>query len=740
MDIDLIDENILFVSMIIIADIYLGLWVYLANRKSEVNRQFAGLTLLLLFWAVFCYAKSILPVDISLILVKSAYAIVALFFTLFYFFLNNFPVKGQTNRFLDGVIMFTGAVLVVFPFAGPMVDNIISVRGKNIPELGEGRFFYLGLISLLILFISARFYRKYLGFSKEEKLKAEYFFTGFIVFIVINFVFNIIIPLWQGNAQYSCLGNHSAILFLILTAYAIVKHDLLGIKPLFTQILVGVISFILLADVLFLSNDIWMQLLKIGTLMIFLYFGRELIKSVRKEKEAREKMQKANLSFEERNRDFHILLEASSRVGQDLDSKKISQDVVDSVPKSLRHLGYNIGMIVLYSAKKDCIYAYAVTDSQLTRKVAKTTKMDARKFREYMSSGNDLIAKTIRNKKVYVSDKMEDFFGSFMDREKNKEVQKLMKAKSFISLPLFSSGRAIGAIILASQKKPEHITEKNKNIVWAFASHIGSAIENAQLYEKTNRQMGELGALNRSLRKANIQLKELLEMKNEFLHITSHQLRTPLTSIRGMISMWIDGDFEKLPKKQKEEMLRRIYISTERLNNITNDMLDALELEGGVMKMEFKKVSVVEIMKDTIATLQSDYDKKGLYLRMGEVGDDIPDIDAEPNYIAQIFMNIIDNSCKYTQTGGTRIDVKREGKNVVVYIKDTGIGMDGKEIKRAFDKFTRGKNAMKENASGSGLGLFIAKKVLEEHNGKISIKSDGAGKGTMFKISLPIRQ
>jgi signal transduction histidine kinase len=207
-----------------------------------------------------------------------------------------------------------------------------------------------------------------------------------------------------------------------------------------------------------------------------------------------------------------------------------------------------------------------------------------------------------------------------------------------------------------------------------------------------------------------------------------------------MISMWMDGDFDKMPDEQRKEMLRRIYVSTGRLNNITNDMLDALEWEGGVLKLEFKKVSVMEIVKDTMTTLKPDYDKKGLYLEFDEVDENIPDVEGEPNYLSQIFMNLVDNACKYTRTGGTKISMKKSGKYVDIYVKDTGIGMEEKDIKRAFEKFTRGENAMKENASGSGLGLFIVKKILDQHNGKITITCDGPDKGTAFKVSLLIKQ
>jgi signal transduction histidine kinase len=442
----------------------------------------------------------------------------------------------------------------------------------------------------------------------------------------------------------------------------------------------------------------------------------------------------------QRNKDLHILLEASEKVSQDLDSKKISQNVVDSIPKNLKYLGYTFGVIALYNIKKDCLYVYAVTDSPLRRKIEKVTKVQIGKFREHLSTHDDFIVRTIKNKRIYTSDKMEYFFGGFMDEKNNSEVQRILKAKSFISIPLFSSGQVMGAIILSNEKSIDDVTERSKEIVCAFASHVGSSIENAQLYEKTDSQMKELAHLNRSLRKANIKLEELLELKNEFLHIASHQLRTPMTAIRGMISMWVEGDFDKMSKKRKNEMLGRIYSSTERLNNITNDMLDALEFEGGVAQMTMQKVDIVEIIKDTVGTLKPEYDAKGLYLKVDNIEGVIPMVDGEANYLGQVFMNLIDNACKYTREGGVEISVRVGSKYVCTTISDTGIGIDETDKEKLFDKFTRGKNAMAENASGSGLGLFVVKKIVDEHNGKIVIKNNGVGKGTTFEISLLINQ
>lgn len=752
-DIHLIDENYIVVASIVIFDLWLGLWVYFANRKSRVNQQFFLLTFFLLLWAVFCYVKSISSQDVSLILVRMAYGVVAIFFTLFYFFLNNFPKKEKKDPILDKIILGTGLFLFLFSFSNSMVENIQLVNEKNIPILGVGRFIYLGLISVLILFITMRFSIKYLRFSKKEKLRAQYFFIGFTIFILVNLVFNIAIPLLEGNAQYSCIGNHSAIFFLILTAYAIAKHELMGIKTLITQILIAIISIILLVDLFLLSDDLTMQILKAGILIAFLYFSRGMVESVKKEKKAREELEETykkidqyvrdleniNVELEEKNEDLEALLKASDATAGVLDPEKIAQNIVDSIPVNLDHLGYKGGIIVLYNKEKETAHTYAMTESDIVKKAKKLLNKPFKKYSEPIDTDN-LVIKTIKTKEMQVGSKLEDFIAPTVNVNICKMIQKLVKAKSFISIPIFSSGRIVGAIIFVGVKPKKEITQRDKDILFGFSSHIGAAIENAELYKKTNRQMKEMKKLNISLKNANQKLEELLKMKNEFLHITSHQLRTPLTAIRGMISMWYEGNFDNLSKRKKREMLKNICVSAERLNNITNDMLDALELEGGVFKFQFKQVSLEKIIKEAINTLKFNYDKKGLYINFNMKSKNMPNIEAEPNYIRQIFLNLIDNACKYTNKGGTDISIKKSGKYAEIIVKDTGIGVSKKDQKKIFQKFTRSKEAIIENASGSGLGLFIVKKIIKAHYGKIEFYSEGKGKGSTVKIYLPVRQ
>jgi signal transduction histidine kinase len=497
-----------------------------------------------------------------------------------------------------------------------------------------------------------------------------------------------------------------------------------------------------------------MQLLKIGILLTFLYFSRELVKSVRKEREARKELEetykkinqyiaqlkKINKNLEEKNEDLESLLSLSNVSSSGMEIDKNIQSMINIVPVKLKHLKILGAIMVRYDEKINKAYAYTITQSEPLQKAIKI--LPQKVLSDYYApitpetppSGIDnLTADSIIENKIKTGEVFADFVNPPIDRHTAWLMQKIMGAKSVASAPINVRGAKLGAIIFIFTKPLSEIKDRDLDLVRAFTQHLGVVLENLQFYQNLNKNIEELTRTKNNL-------KEMLSMKNEFLHITSHQLRTPLTAIRGMVSMWYEGDFDNLSEKEKKEMIRRICISAERLNNITNDMLDALELEGGFMKFQFKPVSLERVIRETIDTLKPNYDQKNLYINLNVKSKDLPKIELEPNYIRQVFLNLIDNACKYTKKGGVDIDIKKVQKHVDVTIRDTGIGVSKSDQEKMFQKFTRGRNAIKENASGSGLGLFIAKRIVDEHQGKIEFHSEGIGKGSTVKVSLPVRQ
>jgi len=239
------------------------------------------------------------------------------------------------------------------------------------------------------------------------------------------------------------------------------------------------------------------------------------------------------------------------------------------------------------------------------------------------------------------------------------------------------------------------------------------------------------------LKNANKKLRKLDKVKSEFISIASHQLRTPLSAIKGYISMILDGTYGRIDG-EKKEVLDRVYASNERLIALVNDLLNLSRIERGKFQFEFRKIDdISEILASVINEFRINAEKKGVKIDYKE--EKVPIVDADPHKLRQVFINVIDNAIKYTEKGKLKIGTEIHPKKIIFTFKDTGIGMTREEIGSICEKFRRGRGGEKYHAGGMGIGLYICYKILEAHGGKIYAKSRGRDKGTTFYVEIPYK-
>lgn len=262
---------------------------------------------------------------------------------------------------------------------------------------------------------------------------------------------------------------------------------------------------------------------------------------------------------------------------------------------------------------------------------------------------------------------------------------------------------------------------------------------------KEVKQREHIEKLAKDLGVANEKLKELDQMKSEFLSLATHQIRAPLTAIRGYSSMLLEGDFGALPPKALDSV-KIITKSSQNLINIVNDFLNISRIEQGRMVYEKSVFDIVEMVKEVADELKPNIKDAGLDLKVN-----IPDnlfmrVNGDRNKLRQVIGNLLDNATKYTLKGDIEISIMEENNltaqagKVKIEIKDTGVGIDPAEIGKLFNKFSRAKDANKTNVIGTGLGLYLAKKMIEAHDGHIQASSEGLGLGTTFTIELPLKK
>ena len=255
-------------------------------------------------------------------------------------------------------------------------------------------------------------------------------------------------------------------------------------------------------------------------------------------------------------------------------------------------------------------------------------------------------------------------------------------------------------------------------------------------HEISQREKIELLAAD--LSKANDRLTELDRQKSEFVSFATHQLRAPLTAMKGYASLLLEGDMGKLPKEAKQGV-DRIYESTKTLTSIVDDYLNITRIELGTMKYAFDTIDLKMLVEDTIGELKPNIDKSGLAFSFtAENGGTDYRITADRDKLKQVIANVIDNSMKYTPKGSITATLKldKPRHKFVFAVKDTGVGIAPETLPRLFQKFSRADNANKVNIRGTGLGLFVAKQMVEAQHGTIHAESAGEGKGATFIVEL----
>ncbi len=234
-------------------------------------------------------------------------------------------------------------------------------------------------------------------------------------------------------------------------------------------------------------------------------------------------------------------------------------------------------------------------------------------------------------------------------------------------------------------------------------------------------------------------LQEVSEKKSEFLSIASHQLRSPITVLKGYISMLREGDFGKLSKEQLR-VVNNMYHSNENMQRLVEDFLNLSRAEKGTLKFNFKKQDLRAIIDTVVGEMKKPAEEKGLSFTWNKPEEPV-EVEVDSEKIEQVVGNLVDNSIKYTEEGGVSLRIKRdEFKNTVqIYVQDTGIGLTKEDKENLFESFQRGRGEEKQ-ASGTGLGMYVAKMLIEGHNGTIQAESEGKGEGTTIIIEIPEKQ
>ena len=331
------------------------------------------------------------------------------------------------------------------------------------------------------------------------------------------------------------------------------------------------------------------------------------------------------------------------------------------------------------------------------------------------------------------------------DVENYSDVAKLFKKykiAAFVSIGIESSNASAskGYMLLGAKRRRSIYVQKDHETLAAIANILALAIESARYYQRI-RTFNEtlkvrVEEATVELRSANRKLKKLDQAKDDFISMAAHQLRTPLTNVRGYISMILDGDLGHITADQRQ-VLSEANASGQRMALLISDFLDVSRIQTGNFELHSSRISLGEILDAEISQLQSIAAEHNVQLKYHSP-DNLPLAMCDRNKLRQVIMNMIDNAIFYSPSGSTvEINLFKDRGAVAFTVRDQGIGVPKDEQAKLFDKFYRGSNAIKVRPDGSGVGLYMARKVIVAHGGTIIFDSE-EGKGSTFGFRVPI--
>lgn len=296
----------------------------------------------------------------------------------------------------------------------------------------------------------------------------------------------------------------------------------------------------------------------------------------------------------------------------------------------------------------------------------------------------------------------------------------------------------LGYIVLGNKKSGGMYSKQDVQVLEIIADILVIAIQNALRFEEIQSfnitLQDKVNDATKKLRSANNRLVELDQTKDDFISMASHQLRTPLTTIKGYLSMIMEGDAGKVSKQQLT-LLDQAFISSQRMVYLIADLLNVSRLRTGKFVIDYKKTNLAEVIKGEILQLTEIAKGRNLTLTYNKPTN-FPDLMLDETKIRQVIMNFADNAIYYTPSGGNiNITLEDLGNTIEFTVVDDGIGVPKAEQHHLFNKFYRAGNAKKARPDGTGLGLFMAKKVVIAQGGSI-IFSSQENKGSTFGFSF----
>lgn len=699
------DFPTLLLLTVTVANVGLGVLVFLRNTRSLKYRYYLGLALSVGLWTSTNAVFRLIPPDQLLPVALLSY--VGAIMTATFFLLFNREFSGY-RIIPDSPIIAVGAIFAVLSLKpGIIATSVTGSREINTTfgiyalALVLATFFVWGLV-LLVMFA-----RKSRAALRNQ---ARLMLLGMSVAIIMGVLFNLVLPI-EHVYSYVYLGPSFTLVYLGVIAYAIFRHRLFDIRVIVAR---SVTYALLLITV---ATSYTLVAFRLGTLLFGSDTGtlREAYNVVLALVLAftfqplRRFFERITERFFYRDRydSQAVLNNFTGILVSELDLDRILKKALETLCESL-HIQF--GQIIVFN--NDRVYRIEHF-GPLPKRL--------------------MVAPELRrlNRAMLIADELE-----------SGERKTLLEGHGVrVSMMLSTREEFVGFILLGDKLSGDIYSNQDIELLEIIRKELAVAILNAKSYAEIQAfnitlQARVDHATNR-LRVANRHLKELDKAKDEFISMASHQLRTPLTTIKGYLSMMLEGDAGPISSGQKE-FAQFAFDSSERMVNLISDLLNISRLNAGRFLIQRTPTDMVQMIEDEVRQATQHADGKGIKLVFDRPDHPLPPVEIDENKTRQVVMNFIDNAIYYTQKGEVRVVLKQTGDMVHLEVHDTGIGVPEAARRKLFTKFYRAENAQTVRPDGTGLGLYLAKRVIQDQDGTIIFNSV-EGKGSTFGFELPFK-
>lgn len=318
-------------------------------------------------------------------------------------------------------------------------------------------------------------------------------------------------------------------------------------------------------------------------------------------------------------------------------------------------------------------------------------------------------------------------------KESQLKIETGYLVKALLYVPLKSRGKVIGVLAVDNKTAARPFSENDLDFLNGLAGYVAVAIENAQLYEERGKFAAEL---EQRVQERTKELHKAMRLQSEFLSTVSHELRSPLASIKWCLEGTLSGLYGAINAKQRERFELALAKANEETYLIEN-LLDLVRIQAGRVSLVLTQEDLTKIVQDVIQEFKRDAKDKDITLQV--------ELPPEPLHVAldrqkmkQIVANLVSNAIKFTPgPGRVTVSVTRQNNHVIVAVSDTGIGIPRQEWDRIFERFYQVDRDLTRKIGGSGIGLNIVKNYVELHYGEISVESE-VGKGSTFTVRIPV--